>query len=48
LLRHGYRQVLLAGMLAIALGSASLTLLGQDTSLPLLMVLVGLIGLGWG
>jgi len=48
ILRLGYRRVLLAGMLAIFLGSVGLMALHRATPVPVLMGMVALVGLGMG
>ncbi len=48
ILRSGYKSVLVAGVVALTIGSAALLLLQTGTSLPFLMVISALVGLGMG
>ncbi len=48
IVQHGYRRILIAGMAAVAVGSASLLRLNAQSSLVEVFVAVGVIGLGMG
>jgi EmrB/QacA subfamily drug resistance transporter len=48
ILRSGYRSILVAGVLALAVGTAALLLLNVDSPLPVLMAIAALVGLGMG
>lgn len=48
LLRYGYRTIVLAGMVFLCAGTILMTGINPSTSLPFIMVCVGLMGTGMG